>query len=53
MIDENIKGYLDMENIRYIDDVLNEFEREYSGKYTKKGYPIVKEEYTRRLVRKR
>lgn len=53
MIDENIKGHLDMENIRYIDDVLRNFELEYSGRYTKKGHPIIKEEYTRRLVRKR
>lgn len=53
MIDENIKGHLDMENIRYIDDILNQFELEYSGKHTKKGHPIIKEEYTRRLIRRK
>ena len=53
LIDENIKGYLDQENLLVIDDILNGFEREYSGTYTKKGKPLIKEEYTRRLVRKR
>lgn len=51
MIDENIKGYLDLENIRQIDDILTSFEREYSGKRTKKGQPIIKEQYTRRRKR--
>lgn len=53
LIDENVKGYLDQENLLAIDDILNSFEREYSGTYTKKGKPLIKEEYTRRLVRKR
>lgn len=53
LIDENIKGYLDQENLLAINDILNGFEREYSGTRTKKGYPLIKEEYTRRLVRKR
>ena len=52
MIDENIKGYLDMDNIRAIDDILRCFEREYYGTRSKKGYPIVREEYTRRLLKK-
>lgn len=53
LIDENVKGYLDQENLLAIDDILNSFEREYSGTYTKKGKPLIKEEYTRRLIRKR
>lgn len=53
MVDMNVKGYLDMINIQNINALLCYFEREYSGEYTKKGHPIVKEEYTRRLVRKR
>lgn len=53
LIDENIKGYLDQENLLAIDDILNGFEREYSGTSTKKGKPLIKEEFTRRLVRKR
>lgn len=52
MIDENIKGYLDTNDIRYIDDVLKCFEREYSGARTKTGKPLIKEEYTRRLIRR-
>lgn len=52
MIDENIKGYLDTNDIRYIDDVLKCFEREYSGARTKNGKPLIKEEYTRRLIRR-
>lgn len=53
LIDENIKGYLDQENLLAIDDILNSFEKEYCGARTKKGYPLIKEEYTQRLVRKR
>ena len=52
MIDENIKGYLDMENLIYIDDVLRNFEREYCGTRTKKGHLIIKLEYTRRLIKR-
>ena len=52
MIDENLKGYLDTKNIDYINDVLQYFEREYCGKRTKHGDPIIKEEYTRRLIRR-
>lgn len=52
MIDENIKGYLDTNDIRYIDDVLKCFEREYSGARTKNGKPLIKEEYTKRLIRR-
>lgn len=53
LIDENIKGYLDMENLRNIDDILNGFEREYCGRTNRKGKPIIKEEYVKRLVFKR
>lgn len=49
MIDENIKGYLDRANLIYIHDVLESFEREYSGKRNKKGKEIIKPEYTKRL----
>lgn len=51
MIEENLKGYLDTNNIKYIDDVLKCFEREYSGARTKHGDPLIKEEYTRRVRR--
>ena len=49
MIDINIKGYLDKANLRHIDDVLCEFEREHSGDTTKQGKLLIKEEYTRRF----
>ena len=51
MIDENIKGYLDLYNIRRIHDLLTYFEIKYCGTTNKKGYPIIKEEYTKRLRR--
>lgn len=49
MIDMNIKGYLELKNLRNIDDVLTQFEREYSGAQTRKGKVLIKEEYTRRV----
>lgn len=52
MIDENKKGYLDTKNIEYMDDMLQYFEREYCGARTKNGKPLIKEEYTRRRVRR-
>lgn len=52
MIDMNIKGYLDRQNIRNINDVLCQFEREHCGDRTKKGKILIKEEYTRRLMRR-
>ena len=48
MIDMNIKGFLDIENLRYINDLLKCFEKEYEGAKTKKGKYLIKEEYTRR-----
>ena len=53
MIDENIKGYLDIENIKAIDDILINFEREYCGCRTKKGHLLIKPEYVeQRLLKK-
>lgn len=52
MIDQNIKGYLDMDNLRYIDDVLSSFEREYAGTCNKKGKLIIKDDYTRRVLKR-
>lgn len=49
MIDMNLKGYLDTDNIRYIDDVLTSFEREYSNARTRKGKVLIKEAYLRRV----
>lgn len=52
MILQNIKGRLDLANIQRINDLLNYFENEYYDKKNKKGYPIIKEEYTKRLFRR-
>lgn len=51
MIDENIKGYLDIENIRYINDCLSYFERNHCSDRDKKGKLLIKEEYTRRMIK--
>ena len=53
MIQENIKGHLDLYNIKRIHDFLTYFEIRYAGATNKKGYPIIKEEYTKRLMLKR
>mgnify|MGYP006939898209 CR=1 FL=1 len=49
MIDMNIKGYLDINNLRYINDILCSFEREYANNRTKKGKILIREEYTKRV----
>lgn len=48
-LDMKNKGYLDIENLRYIDAILASFEREYCGKRGKKGKILIKEEYTKRV----
>lgn len=48
MIDQNIKGYLDIDNLRKINDILCQFEREHCSDRGKKGKFLIKEEYTRR-----
>ena len=45
MIDMNIKGYLDPENLANIQEILEDFERRYEGKTSKKGKILIKEEY--------
>lgn len=49
MIDMNIKGYLDPQNIRYIHEVLTQFEREHCSDRTRKGKILIKDEYLRRV----
>lgn len=46
MIDMNIKGYLDKDNLRYIKDALLYFEREHDHDRNKKGKLLIKREYT-------
>lgn len=48
MIDMNFKGFLDSSNIRNIDNLLSQFEREHCSDKTSKGKLLIKEEYTRR-----
>ena len=48
LIDMNIKGKLDVENLRRIHDILSSFEKEYSGKRSKQGKVLIKEKYLRR-----
>ena len=51
MIEENIKGYLDLQNIKRIDNLLTCFEIKYCNVTNKKGYPIIREEYTKRMIK--
>lgn len=45
MIDENIKGKIDIDNLKRIRDLLLYFEREHDHDYTKKGKLLIKREY--------
>ena len=49
MIDMNIKGYLDITNLRNIHDLLTQFEREHCSDRTCKGKTLIKDEYLRRV----
>lgn len=51
MIDMNVKGYLDWENLRRINDILTLFEKEHCSDRNKKGKVLIKEEYTKRVTR--
>ena len=48
LIDENIKGHLDIDNLRRIHDILECFEREHINDKSKKGNILIKQEYMRR-----
>ena len=52
LIDENTKGYIDLNNLLNINDILRGFEREYCGTRNRNNNLIIKEGYTRRLIRK-
>ncbi len=45
IIDEKAIGRLDKESLKRIDDILRCFEREHSGKRTRKGKVLIKPEY--------
>ena len=52
MIDENIKGYLDMQNLKAISDILDEFEAKYKGVKMSNGELIIKDIFTERAIKK-
>lgn len=50
MIDQNIKGYLDIQNLKKIRDLLLYFEHEHMNDRSKKGKLLIKQQY---LIRPR
>lgn len=54
MIDQNLKGYLDWENLKAINDILQQFEKEYCSLRNGKKKPLIREEYIeKRLLMKK
>lgn len=51
MIDMNIKGWLDIENLKNINEILNEFEKKHFDDRGKKGKRLIKEEYLKRVLK--
>ena len=51
IIDMKIKGWLDPENLRNINKILNEFEQKYRFDETSKGKRLIKEEYKKRVFK--
>ena len=51
MMKENKMGRIDKECLLAINDILNVFEREHSGETNFLGEELIKEEYTKRLIR--
>ena len=52
LIDINLKGFLDPENLIEINNILCEFEQKYQNRYTKKGKLLIRHEYTNRVYNK-
>jgi hypothetical protein len=52
MIKENRNGKIDIEQLQTIDDILRQFEKQYSGLRTRKEKPLIREEYTKRLIKR-
>lgn len=52
MQDMKVKGFLDEDNLREIDNILCEFEWNYQDYYTRKGKKVLRPEYLRRKFRK-
>ena len=53
MIDENVKGFIDMANLKRIDDLLSYFENKHGDDTCKRGYYLIKDVYKRRLLQER
>ena len=53
MICQNIKGRLDPNNIKLINMLLNDFEKEWDGEVGYNGKPLIREEFRKRLDRVR
>lgn len=51
MIDENIKGRLDRENLLKIRDLLEYFEREHCADHTKKGRSLINPQYVETRIK--
>lgn len=51
MIDLNIKGHLDIENLRQIRSMLEYFEKEHCSDRTKKGKLLIKDKYLSERIR--
>lgn len=49
MIDMNIKGYLDIDNLKNISELLKQFEKEHINDRRSKGKALIKEDYLRRV----
>lgn len=50
MIDENIKGKLDIDNLKRIRDLLLYFEKEHDHDRTKKGHLLIRREYVKERI---
>ena len=51
IIDQKIKGKLDIDNLKQIREILLSFEKEYCSTTTRKGYPLIKEQYLRERIK--
>ena len=51
MIDENIKGYLDITNLRRIREILEYFEREHCADTSKRHKYLIKDEYLTQRIK--
>ncbi len=53
MIEENKKRAIDIENLKRIDEILSEFEYKHSDDVFKNGHFVIRDVYTRRLLKER